>query len=241
LDLLPLRRIFSLRMRLTLIAGLLSCGVLVWGQAADSNVALEAAAVKAEMARSLAALRHYTWTEQTDVLQDGDVKSTSQATCRYDASGQLIKTPLAGTEQKQANPASNRPSVRKKAAKQDYIERAVSRIGRYLPPNPEQVQYALNNGLASLEPASEGRSAIRIKDYFQTGDSVVFTYDPKSKVLLQVNVFSDLANPKDPVTMEAVFETLPDGVNHLASTTLNASAKKVQIKTRNMMYEKLPE
>ena len=80
-----------------------------------------------------------------------------------------------------------------------------------------------------------------MKDYFQTGDSVVFTYDPKSKVLLQVNVFSDLANPKDPVTMEAVFETLPDGVNHLASTTLNAPAKKVQIKTRNMLYEKLAE
>jgi hypothetical protein len=228
-------------MRLPLLAGLFCCGVSVCGQAADPNVTLEAAAVKVEMARSLAALRHYSWTEHTEVLVDGDVKSATQATCRYDASGELIKTPLAGEEQKRANPASNRPMVRKKAGMQDYIKRAISRIGQYLPPKPEQVQYALNNGLASLEPASGGRSAIRLKDYFQTGDSVVFTYDPKSKVLLQVNVFSDLANPKDPVTMEAVFETLPDGVNHLASTTLNASAKKVQIKTRNMLYEKLPE
>jgi len=229
-------------MRLRLLAGLLCCGVSVCGQTADPNVVLEAAAVKAEMARSLAALRHYTWTEQTDVLVKGDVKSTTQATCRYDGSGSLIKTPLGSGEQKrEPNPASNRPSVRKKAEKQDYIERAISRIGRYLPPNPEQVQYALNNGLASLERPSDGKSAIRLKDYFQTGDSVLFTYDPNSKRLLQVNVFADLANPKDPVTMEAVFETLPDGVNHLASTTLNATAKKVQIKTRNMMYEKLPD
>src|SRR5215831_10773805 len=98
-------------MRLPLLAGLLCCGVSVCGQAADPNVTLEAAAVKAEIARSLAGLRHYSWTEQTEVLVGGDVKSTTQATCRYDASGELIKTPLAGEEQKRANPASNRPMV----------------------------------------------------------------------------------------------------------------------------------
>jgi hypothetical protein len=234
-----------MRMRLRLLAGLLACGVpplsCIRAQGADPNVTLEAAAVKAEMARSLAALRHYTWTEHTDVLIKGNVKSASQATCRYDSSGNLVKTPLAGDKKADANPASNRPMVRKKAEKQDYIERAISRIGRYLPPNPEQVQYALNNGLASLEHDSAGRSAIRLKDYFQTGDSVVFTYDPKSKMLQQVNVFTDLASPKDPVTMEATFEPLPDGVNHLASTTLNAPGQKVQIKTRNILYEKLQD
>ncbi len=191
------------------------------------------------MARSLTALRQYTWTEHIDVLVNGDIKSATQASCRYDFAGNLLKTPL-GEEKRGANPASNRPMVRKKAATEDYIRRAKSRISQYLPPKPEQVQYLLNNGLASLSKSPDGNSEVILRDYFQTGDSVVFTYDPKSKRLLRVNVSANLSNPKDPVTMEALFETLPDGVNHLASTTLNASAKKVQIKTRNMLYEKLP-
>lgn len=39
--------------------------------------------------------------------------------------------------------------------------------------------------------------------------------------------------------MEALFETLPDGVSHFSAATLNAPAKKVQVKTRNVMYQKL--
>ncbi len=39
--------------------------------------------------------------------------------------------------------------------------------------------------------------------------------------------------------MDAVFETLPDGTNHLASSVLNATAKKVQVKTQNSNYQKL--
>jgi hypothetical protein len=39
--------------------------------------------------------------------------------------------------------------------------------------------------------------------------------------------------------MEAVFETLPDGVNHLSSATLDAKERKVQVKARNLMYQKM--
>ena len=68
---------------------------------------------------------------------------------------------------------------------------------------------------------------------------MVFTYDSVSKVLLRVNVVSSLGSPKDPVTLEAVFETLPDGVNHISSATLNASSRKVQVRARNVMYQKI--
>ena len=36
-------------------------------------------------------------------------------------------------------------------------------------------------------------------------------------------------------------ETLPDGVNHLASATLVASGKKVQVKVRNVSYQKISD
>ena len=40
------------------------------------------------------------------------------------------------------------------------------------------------------------------------------------------------------MTLQAVFERLPDGVNHVSSATLNAEKKKVQVKTSNLTYEK---
>jgi len=45
-------------------------------------------------------------------------------------------------------------------------------------------------------------------------------------------------NVKDPVTMEALFETLPDGINHLANATLNATRRKVQVNRTNFSYTK---
>ncbi len=64
------------------------------------------------------------------------------------------------------------------------------------------------------------------------------SYDPESKRLIRVIIASNLGNPKDPVTLEAVYEALPDGVNHLASATLIAKKKNVQVKMQNVSYQK---
>lgn len=221
-----------------LFVGSLPPGILA--QSADPNVASEVFAVRAELARSMMALRQYTWTEHTDVLVKGDVKSSTTLLCRYDRSGNVIKTPV--NVAKDGDPGSltsNRPLVRKKADMQDYIERAVSRIHAYVPPNPEQIDHLVRTGQATLGQSPSGQKEVRFTNYFEDKDSLVFTYDPASKVLLRVNVASTLGSPKDPVTLEAVFETLLDGVNHLSSATLNAKSRKIQVKARNVMYQKL--
>jgi hypothetical protein len=128
--------------------------------------------------------------------------------------------------------------VRMKADMEDYIGRAVSLIKAYVPPKPDQMQYLLENGYAFLGKSESGKSEIRFKRYYQDGDSLVYTYDSATKVLLKINIESNLGSPKDPVTVEAIFERLPDGVNHMATTTLIAKAKKVRINTRNTDYKK---
>lgn len=211
-----------------------------YAQGIDANLIREAAAVRAEIARSAAALRQYTWIEQTEVLVSGSVKSTSSYTCMYDGSGELMKTPLgSGTEMKPGRATSNRPRVRGKADMRDYIERAVSRIHNYVPPDPRQIDYLLQNGYASLGQTANGKSEIRLIHYFVDGDSLLFTYDSTSKVLLNAVISSSLGSPKDPVLLEATFETLPDGANHLSLATLNAKARKVLIRTRNLDYRKV--
>jgi hypothetical protein len=209
-------------------------------QGADPNVLREAAAVRAEIARSTAALRQYGWTEQTEVLVGGSVKSLDSFTCRFDASGKLLRTLLDNDKRIDSGRAtSNRPTVRGKADLRDYIERSVSRIHDYAPPQPELIDHVLQNGQVSFAQTADGKSAIRLTRYYIDGDSYVFTYDSKSKLLLSATVASSLGSPKDPVTLEAVFETLPDGVNHISSAVLTAKKKSVLVRMRNLDYHRV--
>jgi hypothetical protein len=200
----------------------------------------EVTAVRAVLSLNGAALRNYTWTEHTEVRVKGDVKSSSDVSCRYDSAGELTKTPVHPADAKDpSSVVSKRYVVRKKANMEDYIQRAINRIQNYAPPDPEQINHLVEVGRASLTPSEGDKSEIRFTKYFETGDSVIFTYESVSKVLLRVRVASTLGNPKDPVTLEAVFEKLPDGVNHLSSATLNAKSKNVQVIRRNIQYEKV--
>jgi hypothetical protein len=233
-------------MRLRLTAGGMLCGLLsvhcISAQGPDPNLLREVTAVRVAVARNNVALQQYTWTEHTEVLVKGKVKSSSDVTCRYNSAGELTKAPIGeATEKEKKSPSatSNRPVVRKKADMQDYIQRAISLIHTYVPPKPDQILHLLQNGSAFLGQSDTGKSEIRFKNYYQDGDALVFTADPVSKALLRASISSTLGSPKDPVTLEAAFETLPDGVNHLASTTLDAKAKKVQVRTRNINYQKV--
>lgn len=199
----------------------------------------EALAVREGIAKSLAALRQYSWTEQTEVLVKGKVKSSSSVQCRYNGFGELTKTPASASSKEDPNALSKRPVVRKKAEIEDYIERAVSLVHSYLPPKPDQIQYLLGHGGVKLEQAEAGRFDLVFRKYLRDEDSLIFSYDPTSKRLVKILVNSNLGNVKDPVTMEAKFETLPDGVNHLSSAVLNAPAKKVQVNTKNSDYRKI--
>ena len=159
---------------------------LLHAQGANPNLAAEVAAVRAALARSYNGLQPYTWVEHTEVLVKGDVKSSTDLNCNFDKDGYVVKTPLNTAKQEASDPSSvsKRPRVRKKAEQEDYIERAISMIQQYVPPKPAQIDAMLQRGQASLEPGENGMSQMRFKEYFQTGDSMVFTYHPKTKELL---------------------------------------------------------
>jgi hypothetical protein len=231
-------------MRLPWLAGFLVCGLFpphpVLAQDSDPNLVREVAAVRAEVDRNSVALRDYSWVEHTEVLKKGDLQASTEFLCHYDSSGAVTKQPTgAGKEQKEASGISKRHRVRKKADTQDYVERAVGMINNYIPPKPELMLAVLEDNNASLTKLDAGRLEIRFKNYFQRGDALAFTYNSATKRLLEANIESTLGSPKDPVTLRAVFETLPDGVNHLASASVNAKAKKVQVNMRNDQYQKL--
>jgi hypothetical protein len=233
-------------MRRRLSAGLLLGGLSFFRPIAAQNVqpvlSREVMEVRAELARSHNELLKYVWTEQTEVLVGGKLRSSTASACGYDRDARIIRTPLdADGKQPTSKQTSNRPLVRSKGEMQDYIERAISRIRDYAPPNPAVIDRLVSSGEASLGPSAGGNAEVRMSHYYQDGDSVVFTYDTASKRLLRMVVSSNLSGRKDPVTLDAVFEVLPGNVNHLAAATLKAPSKKVQVNVKNIDYKKLVE
>jgi hypothetical protein len=229
--------------KLCVVAGMLLFGLshkMVLAQSAEPDLMREASAVRAELARNSAALLQYTWTEHTEVFVSSDLKVTRDLVCRYDGAGKIVKTPaVEGQERQKSKAVSRRPLARSNADMRDYVERSISRIHSYVPPKPEHIDYLLKNGFASLGPSASGKSEIRFTHYFEEGDSFNFTYDSATKVLLRVNIQSTLGSPKDPVKLEAVFETLPDGPNHLSSATLAAPKRRIVVKMRNELYQRV--
>ena len=110
------------------------------------NLIHEVSTVRAELARNIVALRQYTWTAVYRSLgKRGRHMSSNSYRCRYDQNGRphQVAGGETGKEMEVASGLSKRPRVRGKAEMQDYIERAITRIYRYVPPDPEQIDLLL--------------------------------------------------------------------------------------------------
>jgi hypothetical protein len=201
------------------------------------------ATVKESVARNQAALRQYTWTEHTDISLKGEVKKTTDKLCRYGADGQVAKTPI-GTPapQKEKRGLKKKIAEKKIGELEDYMDRAAALIHRYMPPSPDKMQAAYQAGTVSLGQAGPGKIQLQFRDYAKPGDALTFNFDTAMKALQTITVNSYLDDPKDDVVTLAVeFQSLPDGTNYVASTTLNAAAKQVVVKTANGNYQKLAQ
>lgn len=218
-------------------------GQVALTQDAKAQLAQMLATAREAMARNQEALRKYSWTEHTDIVVKGDVKSKSDDLCRYGADGKVSKTPI-GTPatKKKAGGLRGKVAENKKDELKDYIERSLTLIHRYVPPSPETMKVVFDAGNVGLGDAVPGQFALRFNNYWQAGDSLTFSFDTTTRRLRQMSIDSYLSDPKeDVVTLAVAFDTLPDGTNHVSTATLNADQKKLQVKIRNENYQKLAQ
>jgi hypothetical protein len=212
-------------------------------QGVKQEVQQKLATVKESVARNQAALRQYTWTEHTDMILKGEVKKATDTLCRYGPDGKVAKTAIGTPAPKKEMRGLKKKVAEKKIGElQDYMERAASLIHRYMPPSPDNMQAAFQAGHVSLGQAGPGKIQLQFRDYAKPGDALTFNFDSATKALQSISVNSYLDDPKDDVvTLAVVFQSLPDGTNYVASTTLNAAAKQVVVKTTNTNYQKLAQ
>lgn len=198
-------------------------------------------AIKQNMAANKQKLAQYTWTETETISIKGDVKDTKTYQVQM-VNGQQQKTLV--NNQKASSGGGRRDGrvkehvVEKKTEEfQQYGQSIGALAKQYTTPDPDRLMQAKQQGNLSLTPGA-GTMSLVIKSYVKPGDQVTLTISEQTKAPVSVQVNSYLDDPKDAVTINAQFAQLPDGTNHVASTTINGVSKQLTVNDQNSNYQK---
>jgi len=231
-------RIINLIGTRLMVAGI-ALGASVPTIAQDGGVQERLATVTQAMAENQQKLRQYQWTETTQLTLNGDPKPPSEQMCQYGPDGKVQKTPIGPPpQQPSGGRLKQRVVAKKKEEMQDYMGQVKGLLGMYVPPNPQKMQQARQAGKVSLNPAGSIVNLV-FADYAQPGDHMTLTFDTAAKKIASLSIQTYMDNPKDAVTLAVQMASLPDGVNYVQQTVLNATAKKLQVTTTNSNYQKV--
>ncbi len=199
------------------------------------------AAFKQSVAQNQKKLHQYQWTETTIISVKGDEKARLQKRCFYGPDGKVQKQQISAPAQ-QKSPGGLRGKIieKKKAEITDYMQRAMALIHQYLPPDPDRIQAAVSSGKLSLSPVGQGAVRLEFRDFMKPSDSLSFNLDGANLAIQKIEVKSYLDSPKDdPITLNANFASLSDGVNYAANSVLSAPAKNIQVVVQNSDYQRM--
>jgi len=185
-------------------------------------------------------LAQYTWQETETISIKGEVKDTKIYQVQM-VNGQQQKT-LVNNQSAQSEGREGRIKERIVEKKTEEYEEYGQEIGalakQYTTPNPEALMQAKQQGNLSIVPAA-GTVSLVIKNYVKPGDSVTMTINDQTHSPASVQVNSYLNDPKDAVMINAQFEKLPDGTNHVATTTIDGVSKQLTVNEQNSNYRRL--
>jgi len=200
-------------------------------------------ALKQSAAQNKQRLMQYQWTETQQITLKGDPKGTKEYLCRYGPDGQVMKTPIEVSDsQPQSGGRGGRVKQRivekKKEEMQDYMGDVKGVLSMYVPPDPQKMQQAFQQGNVSLTPGN-GMIKLAFKNYAQPGDLMTVSFNEASKKISHIDVNTYTQSPDQVVTLAVQMGSLPDGTNYSQQTVLNAKAKNLVVTTTNSNYQKL--
>jgi hypothetical protein len=196
--------------------------------------------IKAAMAANKQMLAQYTWQEVESISVKGSVKDTKTYQVHLGPDGKAQKTLLG--DQKAQSGGGREGRLKKhmiEHATEEYQQygQAIGALAKqYSTPNPEAIEQAKAQGNISLQPGA-GTISLIIKGYVKPNDSVTFTLNEQTKSPMSVTVNSYLDDPSDAVNISAQYSKLPDGTNHVSSTTINGVKKELVVNEQNSNYQ----
>ena len=186
-------------------------------------------------------LAHYTWQEQQTVSLKGEVKSQTLYQVQMGPDGKPQKTQLSAPPPPPEGRRLKEHIIEKKTAElKEYAQQISALVHSYVPPNPQKMQQAFQQGSGSLSKAGPDAAQVAFTNYNLQGDSMKLVFNTPQKGIQNVDVSSYLNNdPKDAVTFTAQFSKLPDGTNYMSSATVNGEKEHLTIQIQNMNYQPL--
>jgi len=229
--------------RITLILTIaVSASLLLLTPAAAQNQQMDQKlmAIKDAQAVNKQKLSQYTWLETETISIKGNVKDTKTYQVQMGPDGQPQKTEINDQKAQSGGRegrAKERIIEKETGEYQQYGQQIGALAKQYTTPNPEALMQAKQAGNISLQPGG-GTVSLVIKNYVKQGDSMTMTISEQTHSPVSVQVNSYLNAPKDAVTIAAQFAQLPDGTNHVATTTIDGVSKHLGINEQNSNYQK---
>ena len=218
---------------------------MIWVTLAASMALAQNPEIQQKIQQSVAEnqqrLAHYTWQEQQTVSLKGEVKSQTLYQVQMGPDGKPQKTQLSAPPPPPSGGRMKQRVIEKKKGElKEYAEQISELVHSYVPPNPQKMQQALQQGSASVSKAGPDAVQVAFTNYNLQGDSMKLAFNTAQKGIQSVQVSSYLNNdPSDAATFTAQFAKLPDGTNHLATATVNGEKKQLTIQIQNMNYQPL--
>jgi hypothetical protein len=197
-------------------------------------------AIKNAAAANKQKLAQYTWTETETVSIKGSTKDTKTyqvAMVNGKAQKTLVNDQKASSGGGREGRAKEHVIEKKTEEYEEYGQSIGALAKEYTTSNPEALIAAKQAGNVSLQPGA-GTVSLVIKSYVKPGDSVTMTISEATHSPVSIQVNSYLSDPKDAVTINAQFGQLPDGTNHVTTTTIDGVSKQLGINEQNSNYQK---
>jgi hypothetical protein len=127
--------------------------------------------------------------------------------------------------------------IEKKTEEYEQYGQQISALAKqYTTPDPDRLMQAKQQGNLSLQPGA-GTVSLVIKSFVKPNDQVTLTISEQTHAPVSVQVNSYLDDASDKVNISAQFAQLPDGTNHVATTTINGVSKELTVKEQNSNYQ----
>jgi hypothetical protein len=223
-------------------AGIASTALLcaTLGMAQSPQMEEKLMAIKQKMAMNKQALAQYSWTETETISIKGSVKDTKTYQVQT-VNGQQQKT-LVNNQAASSGGRQGRVKEhvveKKKEEYQDYGQQIGALAKQYTTPDPDRLMQAKQQGNLSLQPG-QGTVALVIKSFVKPNDQVTMTISEQTKAPVSIQVNSYLNDPSDKVNINAQFAQLPDGTNHVSTSTINGVSKQLTVQDQNSNYQKV--
>ena len=198
-------------------------------------------AVKQSVSRNQSELLQYTWTEKIQISFGNEVRKTEEALCHYGPDGKVQRTPL-GPPSSQGKASRSIIGGIEESAKDEvteFLNQAKALIHSYFPPSAELMEKSFGRGNASIGRTGPGTVQLQFDNYLKPGDSLAFDFEPEERRMQRLNVNTYLDTPAEPLTLEVIFDNLPDGTNCPVTEILNAPSRRLRVTVQNSNYQKL--